>query len=144
MAHFQLQELSFLCRVSGCVHILSWIWSRICHFVEVKVLKGKFLGSQKWKNKSSNAQKKIGLDENITLPATGTVMILSFQTDMPGQTVQTQIRLLLVWSGSTLFQFPLHLSDALRYVKPPCSNSRLITANFLGVRIFRNFTVNKL
>ena len=38
-------------------------------------------------------------------------MILSFQTDMPGQTVQTQIRLLLeeqsdqgaVWSGSTLF-----------------------------------------
>lgn len=57
--------------VSGCVHILSWIWSRICHFVEVKVLKGKFLGSQKWKNKSSNASKKIGLDENIALPATG-------------------------------------------------------------------------
>ena len=51
----------------------------------------------------------------------GIVMILSFRTDMPGQTVQTQIRLLLeeqsdqglhclqtaprgaVWSGSTLF-----------------------------------------
>ena len=34
-----------------------------------------------------------------------TVMILSFPTDMPGQTVQTQIRLLLgaVWSGSALF-----------------------------------------
>ena len=37
-----------------------------------------------------------------------TVMILSFRTDMPGQTVQTQIRLLLgaVWSGSTLFAIP--------------------------------------
>ena len=37
-----------------------------------------------------------------------TVMILSFRTDTPGQTVQTQIRLLLgaVWSGSTLFAIP--------------------------------------
>ena len=35
-------------------------------------------------------------------------MILSFRTDMPEQTVQTQIRLLLgaVWSGSTLFAIP--------------------------------------
>ena len=35
----------------------------------------------------------------------GTVMILSFRTDRSGQTVQTQIRLLLgaVWSGSALF-----------------------------------------
>ena len=38
-------------------------------------------------------------------------MILSFRTDMSGQTVQTQIRLLLkakgaVWSGSTLFAIP--------------------------------------
>ena len=47
-------------------------------------------------------------------------MILSFRTDRPGQTVQTQIRLLLedsadpdqtaprgaVWSGSTLFAIP--------------------------------------
>ena len=42
-------------------------------------------------------------------------MILSFRTDMPGQTVQTQIRLLLeersdqglaVWSGSALFAIP--------------------------------------
>lgn len=57
--------------VSGCVHILSWIWSRICHFIEVKVFKGKFMGSQKWKTKSHDAQKKIGLDENITLPSTG-------------------------------------------------------------------------
>ena len=32
-------------------------------------------------------------------------MILSFRTDMPGQTVQTQIRG-AVWSGSTLFAIP--------------------------------------
>ena len=32
-------------------------------------------------------------------------MILSFPTDMPGQTVQTQIGL-LCWSGSTLFAIP--------------------------------------
>ena len=31
-----------------------------------------------------------------------TVMLVSFRTDMPGQTVQTQIRG-AVWSGSTLF-----------------------------------------
>ena len=35
------------------------------------MFKGKFSGSHKWKNKSSEAQKKIGLDENINLPATG-------------------------------------------------------------------------
>ena len=32
----------------------------------------------------------------------GTIMIQSFRTDMHGQTVQTQIRLGAVWSGSTL------------------------------------------
>ena len=34
-----------------------------------------------------------------------TIMTLSFRTDMPGQTVQTLIRLLVgaVWSGSALF-----------------------------------------
>ena len=53
-------------------------------------------------------------------------MILSFRTDMPGQTVQTQIRLLLgaVWSGTTLEQsdqglyylpFRLHSLDSLLY-----------------------------
>ena len=34
-----------------------------------------------------------------------TVMIQSFRTDMPGQTVQTKIRG-AVWSGSTLFAIP--------------------------------------
>ena len=44
-----------------------------------------------------------------------TVMILSFRTDMPGQTVQTQIRLLLEEQsdqGLHCLQFPLHLFDA--------------------------------
>ena len=57
-----------------------------------------------------------------------TVMILSFRTDRPGQTVQTQIRLLLEEE---------HYSS----VKPSCTNFRVITANSLGVRIFRIFTV---
>ena len=39
-----------------------------------------------------------------------TVMILSFQTDMPGQTVQTQIRLLLEeQSDQALNCLPFHL-----------------------------------
>ena len=34
-------------------------------------------------------------------------MILSFRTDIPGQTVRNQIRLILaVWSVSTLFAIP--------------------------------------
>ena len=45
-----------------------------------------------------------------------TVMILSFRTDRSGQTVQTQIRLLLEEQsdqGLHCLQFPLHLLDAL-------------------------------
>ena len=45
-----------------------------------------------------------------------TVMLLSFWTDRSGQTVQTQIRLLLEEQsdqGLHCLQFPLHLSDAL-------------------------------
>ena len=37
---------------------------------------------------------------------TYTVIFLSFRTDSSGQTVQTQIRLLPVWSGSNLFAIP--------------------------------------
>ena len=66
-----------------------------------------------------------------------TVMILSFRTDMPGQTVRTQIRLLLrvyivchsvciVWTHYSM-------------VEPHSSNFRVITTNFWGVRIFRKF-----
>ena len=64
-----------------------------------------------------------------------TVMILSFRTDMPGQTVQTQIRLLLQEQsdqGLHCLPFRLHRLDSLL---------RVIRTNVLGVRIFRKFTV---
>ena len=70
----------------------------------------------------------------ILCVGTYTVMILSFQTDRPGQTVQTQIRLLLKEQsdlGLHCLQFPLHLLDPFLKVKPPCSTFRVITANFL-------------
>ena len=47
-----------------------------------------------------------------------TVMILSFRTDMPGQTVQTQIRLLLEEQsdqGLHCLPFRLHRLDFLLY-----------------------------
>ena len=68
-----------------------------------------------------------------------TVMILSFRTDRSGQTVQTQITLLLIRVYTVCNSgciFWVHYS----LVKPSCSNFRVITANVLGVRIFRNFT----
>ena len=49
-----------------------------------------------------------------------TVMILSFRTDRPGQTMQTQIKLLLEEQsdqGLHCLQFQLHLLDALLYGK---------------------------
>ena len=66
-------------------------------------------------------------------------MILSFRTDRPGQTVQTQINsmirvytvchsICIVWTHYSM-------------VEPHSSNLRVITTNFLGVRIFRKFTV---
>ena len=63
-----------------------------------------------------------------------TVMILSFRTDMPGQTVQTQIRLLLVCHSICIVW--THYS----MVEPHCSNFWVITTIVLGVRIFRTFT----
>ena len=74
-------------------------------------------------------------------------MILSFWTDMPGQTVQTQIRLLrAVWSGSTLFailsaSFVCIVWIHYSMVELHSLNFRVITTNILGVRIFRNFMV---
>ena len=68
------------------------------------------------------------------------VMILSFRTDMPGQTVQTQIRLLLIRVYTVCHSFCvvwIHYS----MVEPHSSNFRVITTNFLGVRIFRKFMV---
>ena len=62
-------------------------------------------------------------------------MILSFWTDRPGQTVQTQIRVYTVCN--TLCVFWIHYSK----VKPSCSTFRVFTTNFSGVRNFRNFLV---
>ena len=73
-----------------------------------------------------------------------TVMILSFRTDRPGQTVQTQIRLLLESDqGLHCLPFRLHHLDSYSMVEPHSSNFRVITINILGVRIFRKFTVIK-
>ena len=63
-----------------------------------------------------------------------TVMILSFRTDMPGQTVQSSLTrvytvchsICIVWTHYSM-------------VEPHSSNFRVITTNFLGVRIFRKF-----
>ena len=60
------------------------------------------------------------------------VMILSFRTYKSGQTVQTQIRLLIkVYS----LQFRLHLLDVLLYGKASLFNFRVTTVNF-GVSEF--------
>ena len=71
-------------------------------------------------------------------------MVLSFRTDRSGQTVQTQIRLLLEeQSDQGLHYFKSGCIFWVHYssVKQSCSNFRVITANFLGVRIVRKFTV---
>ena len=54
----------------------------------------------------------------IIISTSRTVMILSFRTDMSGQTVQTQIRLLLEEQsdqGLHCLQFRLHGLDSLLY-----------------------------
>ena len=73
------------------------------------------------------SQKEHGLETNCPSTITGiscqlflwnTVMILSFQTDMPGQTVQTQIRLFLEEQsdqGLHCLPFRLHCLDSLLY-----------------------------
>ena len=70
-----------------------------------------------------------------------TVMTLSLRTDRSGQTVQTQIRLLLEEQsdqGLHCLHFSVHLLEALL-----CNQMfSVITANILGVRKFRNFTVS--
>ena len=64
-------------------------------------------------------------------------MIPSFRTDRPGQTVQTQIRLQSD-HGLHCLPFCLHHLD---YGRATFSNFGVIRTNFLGVRIFRKFTV---
>ena len=60
-------------------------------------------------------------------------MILSFQTDRSGQTLQTKISLLLEKhsdKGLHCLQFCLHLLDALLYAKAFLFHFRVTTANF--------------
>ena len=82
-----------------------------------------------------------GKFHNMTIidPFILTVMILSFRADMPGQTVQTQIRLLGVY---TVCHSICIVWTHYSMIEPHCSNFRVITTNILGVRIFRKFTVN--
>ena len=62
--------------------------------------------------------RKDGDTQEDPLSAIHTVMILSFRTDMPWQTVQTQIRLLLEEQsdqGLHCLPFRLHRLDSLLY-----------------------------
>ena len=71
-------------------------------------------------------------------------MILSLRTDRSGQTVQTQIRLLLEEQsdqGLHCLQFQLHLLGALLFGKVILFKFYSDYSKFLGVRIFRIFTV---
>ena len=77
----------------------------------------------------------------------GTVMVLSFPTDRPWQTVQTQIRLLLEEQsdqGPHCLPFHMDLLDKFLYGKTSFFNFRMIIGNSLGVRKFRAFTVAEL
>ena len=69
-----------------------------------------------------------------------TVKILSFRTDMPGQTVQTQKSSLI--RVNTVCYSVCIVWTHYSMVEPRSSNFRMITTNVLGVRIFRKFTVS--
>ena len=65
-------------------------------------------------------------------------MIRSFRTDMPWQTVQTQIRLLLEeQSVYTVCHSVCIVWTHYSMVEPHSSNFRVITTNLFGVRIFK-------
>ena len=73
-------------------------------------------------------------ERNKTLP----VMILSFRTDRSGQTKQSQIRLLSVY---TVCHSVCIVWTHYSMVEPLSSNFRVVTTSFLPFRIFRKFTV---
>ena len=67
-------------------------------------------------HRKCNTQVELG--SNIFSGIRDTVMLLRFQTDMPGQTVQTQIRMLLEEQsdqGLHCLPFRLHRLDSLLY-----------------------------
>ena len=68
--------------------------------------------------------------QNSFIGVLSTVIFLSFRTNRSGQTVQTVCHSVCIdWTHYSM-------------VEPHSSNFRVITTNFLGVRIFRKFTVN--
>ena len=89
---------------------------------------------------TDNVRQEWNIGDNVLhLSDRTTVMVLSFWTDRPGQTVQTQ-RSSLIWVYTVCHSVCIvwtHYS----MVEPHSSNFRVITTNFLGVRIFRKFTV---
>ena len=103
------------------------------------------------KDNKLNAESPISDRQNIAVISLEfkqievTVMILSFQTDMSGQIMQTQIRLFLEEQSDQglhclLKKICIFLTKYPK-VWPVCLNFRKITANIFGVRKFRNFTV---
>ena len=75
----------------------------------------------------------------LALIKVNTIMILSFRTDRPGQTVQTQSSLIRVY---TVCHSVCIVWTHYSMVEPHSSNFRVITTNFFSVRIFRKFTVS--
>ncbi|KAL3868971.1 hypothetical protein ACJMK2_041716 [Sinanodonta woodiana] len=57
--------------VSGCVHVVSWLCSKVWHLVQTRVFKTKHFSDQQFWQNSSDTPRKLGLDENIVLPSTG-------------------------------------------------------------------------
>lgn len=45
-------------------------------FLESKVFKGKLFGGDRWRKTVTDTPKKIGLEENITLPTTGILLLV--------------------------------------------------------------------
>ena len=75
-----------------------------------------------------------GIFATVTQGSQSTVTIIIFRTNRSGQTPPTQIRLLLIKVYTVcnyVYIFWLHYS----LVTAPCSNFRIITAIFSGVRI---------
>ena len=91
---------------------------------------------------ADNLHEEILSSSKLSYHLIGTVMILIFRTDRSGQTVQTQIRLLLAESLLFAIPFASFQQNTLRFGLFLCLNFRLITAKFSGVRKFRSFTVN--
>ena len=77
----------------------------------------------------------LGLNHLCAKKILSTVIFLSFWTDRTGQTVQTLIRVYTVCNSLCIIW--MHYSKET----PSCSIFMVITTNFLGVRIFRKFTV---